>query len=142
MKFKDYINEINYIKHKGIWYHQTSKENVIGIFDKGGFEVYTGFGNQRFTEGIYLLNHPEGKFGDITLEIKVDGKFLDLSNDQLGDIWTNLKKKYWAGNWKKLTDSIKKDFPKAQGIIFPLILVAWYPNKVFKGIKIIKGSIM
>jgi len=148
MKLKKYLinekelNDNDYIvnKHRGIWYHQTSKAGAIGILERG-FEVYSG-GDQKYTEGIYLLYHSEGRFGDITFEIKVVGNFLDLSNDNLGKLWLNLKKKYWKGNWKKLTDSIKKDFPKAQGIILPTILVAWYPDKVFKEAKIIKGSII
>lgn len=108
------------------WYHQTSEPGAKSI-RKHGFFVDEG-GNQRFSEGIYLLNHPEGQYGETTIKSCVKGKFLDLSKDT--DDWIKLKKKYKWRNYTDLTKKIQKDNPKADGILFDGMLVVWYPKKI------------
>ena len=115
------LNNCNY-------YHQTSVEAAQSIIENG-FYVEEG-GNQRFTEGVYLLNHPGGDYGDTTLNVCVSGNFLDFSDDQYGDKWLEFKHKYWRGNYTKLTQDIRNDYPQIDGIMFENMLVVWKPEKL------------
>lgn len=119
---------MNLKKVKGCFYHQTNSWYAKNIVEEGFF-IESG-GNQRFTEGIYLLSHPEGDFGDTTLKVLVKGKFIDFSDDVYGNEWVNFKRQYWKGNYTDLTEDIKKDYPKADGILFNGMLVVWYPDKI------------
>jgi hypothetical protein len=100
---------------------------------ENGFYVDSG-GNQRYTEGVYLSNHPEGGYGEITLQVCVEGSFLDFTDDIFADEWVEFKNKYWKGNYTKLTEDIRKDFPRLDGIAFNSMLVVWKPEKI-KSIK-------
>jgi len=112
------------IKHiTNTFYHQTSELGAKGILENG-FKVFEG-GNQRFTEGVYLLGHPDGHYGDITLEVKFDGNYLDLSNDKFNETWWELKSKYMENNYTDLTVNMKKAFPNAQGVYFGTVVVIW-----------------
>ena len=117
-------------KFKGCFYHQTSRWAAESIL-KNGFYIEQG-GNQRFTEGIYLNSHPHGDYGDSCLMVCVDGVFIDLSKDILGNDWLKLKHRNWEGSYTSLTNNIKKEFPKADGIIFNGILVLWKPKRITK----------
>ena len=108
---------------KGTYYHQTSKHVAQEIL-KNGFRVMGG-GNQRFTEGVYLLIHGDGHFGDVMLAVSIDGHYLDLSSDEYGKEWKSLKDKYWQDNYTKLTENVRAAYPTAQGIRLPNMLVVW-----------------
>lgn len=112
------------------WYHQTNRWNAQSILENG-FYVDSG-GNQRFTEGVYLLNHPDGSYGETTLKVCVDGNFLDFTNDYMGDDWVAFKRKYWKGNYTDLTIDIRNEYPRADGIAFETMLVVWKPEKIKK----------
>lgn len=112
------------------FYHQTNPWSAQSILENGFF-VESG-GNQRFTEGIYLLSHPEGDYGNTTLKVCVSGNFIDFSHDSFGDEWVRFKRQYWNGNYTDLTNKIKHDYPKADGILFDGMLVVWYPEKIKK----------
>lgn len=114
--------------HGQSFYHQTSHNAVKSIL-ANGFSVEHG-GNQRFTEGIYFLDHPSGHYGDATLQCPIHGDFVDLSDDRLGHKWNALKKQYPFKNYTELTTKIRTDFPLAIGILFPSILVVWNPTTI------------
>jgi len=109
------------------FFHQTSESNMKSIIENG-FVVESG-GNQRFTEGIYFLKHPEGEYGEKTIRACVQGNFLDLTDDEWGDTWRELKKEHRWKNYAELTDYLKKE-SKADGIIFPGMLVVWDTKKI------------
>ena len=108
------------------WYHQTTENSALSIF-KNGFFVDTG-GNQKYTEGIYFLNHPEGDYGDVTLKSCIKGNFIDFSKDEFGNEWVDFKNLYDWKNYTDLTKQIQKDYDKVDGILFQTVLVVWYPK--------------
>jgi len=107
----------------GTMWHQTSTGAAQAILQHG-FRATPG-GNQRFTVGVYLLGHGEGHYGDVTLEVKVNGRWLDLTHDRLGTEWSDLKAEHWTGTWEGLTKALQKTYPRAQGIRFDGVLVVW-----------------
>jgi hypothetical protein len=52
------------------------------------------------------------------LSVASKKNFIDLSKDEWGDKWTDIKKKYDWKNYTDLTKKIQKDNPKADCILF------------------------
>lgn len=117
------LSEVAVKEFKGTYYHQTSTHAADAIL-KNGFSIFEG-GNQRFTEGVYLLDHDQGHFGEATLSVKVEGNFLDLHADDRGKDWQRLKEEYWDTNYTKFTKKLQTAYPTAQGIMLPTMLVVW-----------------
>jgi hypothetical protein len=112
-----------YIQIDDTFYHRTWPNPAKAIL-REGFYVEPG-GNQRFGVGVYMLNHPEGDYGNTTLRIRVQGKFIDLTDDEHGDEWIEMKKNYYWKSYEQLTNQIKRDYPQADGIAFNGMLVVW-----------------
>ena len=119
-----------------IFYHQTDCKNVESI-KKNGFKTSLHTGQARFTHGVYFLNHPQGLYGNCTLQANLYGNFLDFRdpNDMLGDKWINFKDSYNYNNDIDLTEKIRKNYPNVDGLIFDNLLVVWYPEMSVQNIK-------
>lgn len=126
------VDDIKVKKFSGTYYHQTGKgqsENIL----KNGFIIMSG-GNQRFSEGVYLSNHPNAQYGDVTLKVNVSGMYMDLTHDMFGDTWNEFKNLYMQGSFTTLTKNLKKQYPKAQGVMFHNkgMLVVWDTKTIKK----------
>jgi len=128
---KPYIVNIN----GEMFYHQTNCNNIKSIKDNG-FKSDLHNGQARFTHGVYFLNHPEGRYGDCTLQANIYGNFLDFrdENDILGDKWINFRDSYEWDNYIDLTIKMRQDNKDIDGLIFDNLLVVWYPEKCIKNI--------
>jgi hypothetical protein len=116
------------------WYHQTHI-GAAEMIMRQGFKVFSGQGQARYTEGSYFLNHPEGRYGDVVLGAKITGKFVDYSDDDLLlQDWTDFKNTIPWDNYTELTQEIQKLFPDCVGIVFPEMLVVWFPDKAVKSV--------
>lgn len=116
-------------RHSGIWYHKTDTHSATSIIKSKRFIVVSG-GNQRFSEGIYFMNHPNSQQGDILITCRVSGKFIDFSTDTFGSDWRDFKASFKWNNYTDLTRQIQKEYPNADGILFSEMLVVWNVTKI------------
>jgi len=135
---KRYIKlyEQNVKNVSGIFYHQTSEQASKSIL-KYGFIVEENL-DQKFSVGIYLSPVVGTQYGDVTIQCKVKGKFIDLTKDKFGDKWKKLKNissPEGYDNYKELTDNIISLHPDADGILFDAMLVVWNPKRNITNIK-------
>lgn len=121
------------IKVNDVWYHQTHND-AADIIVKQGFKVFRNQGQARYTEGIYFLNHPEGSYGTVTLAAEVKGKFVDFSKDDYLFDWQDFLKDIEWDNYHDLTNKMQDMFKDCVGIVFPSLLVVWYPEKAINKI--------
>lgn len=123
-----------------VYFHQTDCRNV-DLIKTAGFHTNLHTGQARYTHGIYFLNHPEGRYGDCTLQVNIYGNFLDFRdpNDILGDNWINFRDSYSYNNDIDLTEKIRKIYSNVDGLIFENLLVVWYPDRSIKNIQSFNG---
>jgi hypothetical protein len=138
LKLENYIRKSKKINNE-IWYHQTN-QNASNSILKNGFRVFPGYGQARYTEGVYFLHHPDGGYGDVTLTATINGTFVDYSDDDFLFDWVDFKNSVEWDNYSDLTKIVQQIHPECDGIVFQSILVVWYPNKVIKNVNVLKST--